>query len=783
MKITPSARVLRMLGEIEFDEWQCIAELVDNSFDDFTEIQRAGLPWAGGYHVYVQLPSSSSGELVVEDTGRGMDRERLERAVRAGWSGNDMHDKLGLFGMGFNVATARLGRRTRVLTTRQGDPNWIGVDIDLDRISDDFEAEDLVEPKTDPNEHGTKIIVSRLNPTRAEWLRRNGAHLRNHLGGVYSWILENTPFELNVGAIRVKPVRPCRWGDERAVLYNRKEWIPAYIPIDKKLEDGLACTDCGQWQLPGRKVCEDCGSNRLNIRERRVHGWLGIQRYVDKKEFGVDFLRNGRKILRWDKRIFNWRNPNGELGNEETEYPVEMVHQGGRIIGEIHLDHVPVTYQKNAFEYDDRSWRSAVEILRGKGPLLPQRAKETGYPENDSPLALLVKGYRRNDPGERYLIPGDANGKGPIHVETRAWGREFQSGNPEYQTDTKWWQAVLDYEAAKRGGKRDKVATSTPAKADEATVLDALGVDLESLVSAGPAERADTATEPANTLSVSSAPPHRETMQERIDRYTTDSVEYPTLSKSFGHPDIGYVQVEARRLAKGVLKDDKGERTPVLLYQRRGMNFVAFVDLNHEVYQRFGVDPAELLIAEVALILGVRNDIKWSHSQTIAQIRAVSLPDSALEPNVIRAEARGLLEGIRRRMAGALDASGEPARAFELLTPDELTSTETAMIADGKAGRTGDLGTNGQFLLYAPALFLPRLVEAWPEAFMDDKVFRGLFAGVTSLGARRLSVARTVGYLADVATQESFSAASLPSQLERTRLSIQLLGDELAEEL
>ncbi|MEV0551475.1 ATP-binding protein [Nocardia salmonicida] len=783
MKITPSARVLRMLGEIEFDEWQCIAELVDNSFDDFTEIRRTDIPWAGGYHVSVLLPSSPSGELVVEDTGRGMDRERLERAVRAGWSGNDMHDKLGLFGMGFNVATARLGRRTRVLTTRQGDPEWIGVDIDLDRIDDDFEAEDLTEPKADLNEHGTRIIVSRLNPGRAEWLRKNGAHLRNHLGGVYSWILENTPFDLTVGGTRVKPVRHCRWGDERAVVYNRKERIPAYIPIDKKLEDGLACADCGQWQLPDRVACESCGGDRLHVRERRVHGWLGIQRHLDRKEYGVDFLRNGRKILRWDKRIFTWRNPDGEVGNEEVEYPIEMAHQGGRIIGEIHLDHVPVTYQKNAFEYDDRSWKSAIELLRGQGPLLPQRAKDAGYvSENVTPLALLVKGYRRNDAGERCLIPGDANGKGPIHVETRAWGREFQSGTPEYQTDSMWWQAVVDFEEAKRGGKRANATASTPDTADEAAVLDALGLTGmlgDSTNGPGSTTAPDAAQYPLPNATGPTV--HRETKQERIARYEADSTPYPTLSKNFGHPAIGFAHIDARRITKGVLEDDHGNPTPILMDRRRGMNFAAYIDTEHEVFKRFGVDTSDLLIAEVSALLRVQADLSWSHSRTIAEIRATSLPETALDANLIRTEAQELLQEIRRRMAAALDRTGDPARAFELLTPDELTTAETAMIADGKAARTGDLGTNGDFLLYVPALFLTRLLEQWPEAFLDDKVFQSLYAGVASLGARRLSVARTVGYLADVATHASYPVASTPRQLERTRLSVHLLADELSE--
>jgi hypothetical protein len=36
--ITPSPRILQVLGDIEFDHWQCIAELVDNGFDEFLEI-------------------------------------------------------------------------------------------------------------------------------------------------------------------------------------------------------------------------------------------------------------------------------------------------------------------------------------------------------------------------------------------------------------------------------------------------------------------------------------------------------------------------------------------------------------------------------------------------------------------------------------------------------------------------------------------------------------------------------------------------------------------------
>ncbi|MFF3257084.1 ATP-binding protein [Actinacidiphila glaucinigra] len=778
MKITPSARVLRMLGEIEFDEWQCVAELVDNAFDDFSEILRSGVEWPDGYKISVSLPSSASGQLLIADTGRGMTYERLERAVRAGWSGNDMHDKLGLFGMGFNVATARLGKRTRVLTTRPGDTEWIGVEIDLDRIKDDFEATDITEPKGDPAEHGTRIVIDRLNRTRADWLRRNGAALRNTLGSVYSWILAERGFELYVGGTRVKPVRPCRWGDDRSVLYNGKEQIPAYISIDEKLEDGLACGDCGQWQLVRGDVCTDCGSEKLTVRERRIHGWLGIQRYLDKTEYGIDFLRNGRKILRWDKQLFTWNNPDGVVGNEDPEYPVELAHQGGRIIGEIHLDHVPVTYQKDAFEYADRSWRSAVELLRGVAPLQPKRAAALFYQENESPLALLFKGFRRNDVGLRCLVPGD--GRKPIHEETRRWGREFQKGNPDFQTDERWWRAVLEHEEAKSKGKEAKTAASVPSQPDEQAVMDALGVPSDA-----PASGATGPGEPV-TVAATAVKDDREkieTRSERLARYENTSTPHAYLSRPFGHPDLGYLNVETRLLAGGErLQDDAGQAVPVLLDQRAGNELAALVDPTHEVFRRFGADYADLLLVELAAVLKVRARSDWSPSRLVAAIRAESLKDSALDGTTVGAEARDLLAEVRRRLVGELNRASESGTAFGHLTPEEVTATEESVIASGRVGQVGRLGQDGGFVSYVPALALVRLVEAMPAVFLDGHVFRGPYAGVTSPSARSLSLARVTGYLADVATIGTFAGEATALQLQRARLSVTLLADELAGE-
>ncbi|MEU5691382.1 ATP-binding protein [Actinosynnema sp. NPDC020468] len=771
MKITPSARILKMLGEIEFDPWQCIAELIDNSFDDFTEIVREGKPWAGGFKVSVTLPALSAkaaeARILIEDSGRGMSYERLEQSVRAGWSSNDRFDKLGLFGMGFNVSTARLGRRTRVLTTRAGDPNWIGVEIDLDRIGDDYEAEDITEPKDDPNEHGTRVEISKLHPERAGWLQRNAANLRTTLGKTYSWILDNRPFELWVQRVQVKPRRHCRWGDDRFVVYGggaSSVKIPAYIEIDQKFDPAEACADCGNWQSPEKGRCDECGGARLVRRERRIHGWLGVQRHLDKREFGVDFMRNGRKILQWDKQLFDWKNPNDPLGLVDTEYPIELANQGGRLIGEIHLDHVPVTYQKNAFEYTDRSWRAAVDYLRGVGPLQPEKAKRASYPDNTSPLGILFKGYRRNAAGLRCLVPGD--GTRPIHEETRKWAQKFHQGDPAFQSDERWYEAVVNHEEQGTRAKLHKAQAHTAPKADEDAVREALGLDLDS-------------SEPERI--VPESPVRRpETFQDRLVRYGEASTLVPELSRDFGLPRLGHLEVETRRLAGLPLTDANGEPAPVLLVQGAGGTATAFLDSGHEAFVKLGVQPAELLLVEIAAVLKVRGETGRNHAQLVTELRGRCLPDTVVDFDVISAQAREVLTEVRRLMTSAVES--DAGRAYQYLSPDELTTTENEVIANGRPELLDKLGVNGEFLLYVPPLFIVRLLESWPEAFMDGKVFRGPYAGVSSPSAQRLSLARVAGYLNDVATLVSFNSRPAIAQLQRTLLSIKLLADEFPEE-
>ena len=121
--ITPNPRILRVLGEIPFQPWQCVAELVDNSLDAFAKARRKGNPvdaaridilWSD------ENVAAAKRTLEVVDNGWGMGIESITDAVRAGYTSNDPTSSLGLFGMGFNIATARLGEDDRVTVRASG---------------------------------------------------------------------------------------------------------------------------------------------------------------------------------------------------------------------------------------------------------------------------------------------------------------------------------------------------------------------------------------------------------------------------------------------------------------------------------------------------------------------------------------------------------------------------------------------------------------------------------------------------------------------------------------
>lgn len=163
--LTPDPKVLIALTHTPLQPLDALCELIDNAIDSFQAAKLHGNPIEFPL-VVVELPGAveiarGEGVIRVRDNGPGLSAELAEKALRAGYSGNKPYDSLGLFGMGFNIATGKLGRITRFLTVRAGEPKAIEVLVDLIKLQEKSSYKVPVDLVDRPSElsHGTVAEV------------------------------------------------------------------------------------------------------------------------------------------------------------------------------------------------------------------------------------------------------------------------------------------------------------------------------------------------------------------------------------------------------------------------------------------------------------------------------------------------------------------------------------------------------------------------------------------------------------------------------------------------
>jgi hypothetical protein len=215
--------------------------------------------------------------------------------------------------------------------------------------------------------------------------------------------------------------------------------IPARISFDNVLRTARRCEKDGNFMAEGELVCSACGGNKTKQIEERVRGWIGVQRFDDKSNFGIDLIRNGRAIRVAEKDAFF--SFTDDFGVSELEYPIDQTF--GRIVGEVHLDHVPVDYTKQDFERPSREWTEAMSFLRGGG--LQAKNRPDGE-KNSSPLGKIFDGYRKTKKfGKEDMYMGTWSESGPERISRDVeieYYKKFKEREPGYWDDAKWWELV-----------------------------------------------------------------------------------------------------------------------------------------------------------------------------------------------------------------------------------------------------------------------------------------------------------------------------------------------------
>ena len=770
--ITPTPRILRTLGDIPFDVWQCVAELSDNSLDSFREQTRLGTPVENArvdIHWSSESTPTSDREIIVQDNGPGMAIEHLQNAARAGFSNNDPIHNLGLFGMGFNISTARLGDETIFVSATKESSEWVGIKIDFSELikNQSFTAPVVTFPKTSPDESGTRVIVRQLKEGVFSDVRRKNASIRKRLEVIYAPIIEKEGVELYLQGKKLRAYPHCVWGETRYVV-RRGNKIHAVQPIDRDLGETwfdlqknryLSEDEAAEFYINESKG--ESPPEGIVKRSRRLKGWIGIQRYSDTSEFGIDFVRNGRKILVGEKGLFGFENP--DTGSFVPEYPIELGSTvGGRIVGEIHVDYLIPTYQKNGFDTTDLAWRLTLEAIRGAGPILPGKRKLLGYDgDNVSPLGLLVNAYRRVDPGTKNLSLS-----GAVSRELR---RKFQTGDPEYVPDDKWYRAAQEAD-------KEKGATKAPADPGDTPTDDP---DDYGPSTGGGTEEPPTGEPISPTTPTLLATTTRDDLIKHSERMENHCGNYLYTNKT---PAL----VVAARKMGGTQIKTSGVRVPFAVFQD-GIEIDFFYDETHPLLAEYPISPKQLLLQALAEKFSIRDHGVTVHVAFMGLVEN-HLADERINSEALKERAQAILTRIQDNLPSLLAPrikqaigiikeieSEEEALAGNLLdeNPDLLQEYQTGSDKAHEA------------LAYIASETLIRLVDKMPEEFLDDKVFtlpyRQIEVGSeeTKKRLRRASVDKIVNYLRDIRTLLKGGGSTTKYELIRYSNTLSILEDRL----
>jgi len=768
--LTPDPRVLQMLGEINLDQWKCLAELIDNSVDAFINARRDAAKLESP-SVVLSLPTQDKEDasITVRDNGPGMTIEQLERAVRAGWSGNNPLDNLGLFGMGFNIATARLGMVTEVYTTRAGETEWTGLRIDLNELrrTRTYATPRLSRPKHDPSAHGTEIKILRLKTDQRGYFSKSANHnkIRRQLARVYAPLLlsKDSAFSLQLNGQNIQAKRPCHWDPDRSVPGGDGKPVHAVETFDFELPSRHYCLTC-MLSFSGTQGCPTAGPDCKTVElKRRLHGWVGLQRYMHEEDFGLDIIRNGRVIEIQNKDLFVY----GGDERPEREYPIDDQRNRGRFIGEIHLDHCRVSYTKDRFERDDTSWAEMVSLVRGEGPLQPQKAKAIGFEPQVAPLYRLFQAFRRSSPqgktGRWSRILAVKNNERAIEMADF-----FHKGDPEYQTDDKWYELVQEEDRSVVGAIPAATGSGSPLPAVPDGFLDEGDTSSPSGMGAQPSAPS------APPLASAPAVPVRQKMHElsRVYKHPLLKVEFTVeaFMVTPGDPDLP-------SKAPWTLKiEDPGTRTFLFLF-----------DPDHPVFRSVTMTPTDAVLSELAFrtyeFLKEASPNSAVFATILSDLRGEYAEDAKLDPNGIIAFADKTL----REIAQAISTDGDSASFNALFVQMPQTVQDGIRRKIASTGMSGAQAVidSGEFLLYAEVRDVRQFVRHHPHLFFDGKFWAQPYSSLeygdakVNEEARERVMERYDAYLADAVWLASQSPRDLDrcdrDELIRATLSVRLL--------
>lgn len=301
--IPPDQTLMEDIGATSFTLAEAIVELVANCIDARPS-DKDGNPKNLNIEVSV-----SPDEVVILDDASGMTEDILVEAARLGAKMDKflgVRKRKGMYGLGLKTAAASIGRYWAVHTRTAGSTEDCFLEFDLEKYGSGSNWEIEIERRQRTStsilgnrESGTAIIINKLRSKT-----NMPAAVTRMLGDAY------TPHILAGDHIFVNGYEaPPRSYDFKTV-----------VEFDEVIGDPK-----NNWH---------------------VHGWVGLDSQTHNDgEYGFNLFRENQLIETWDKSWFK-------------------AHlMTSRIIGEAHMDFMPVNFNKQGFKTQSEEWNLTTEHM------------------------------------------------------------------------------------------------------------------------------------------------------------------------------------------------------------------------------------------------------------------------------------------------------------------------------------------------------------------------------------------------------------------------------------
>lgn len=770
---TPDPRVLIALTQTPIKPFDALCELIDNSLDSFTNSKLHGIKIEHPT-IWIDLPKKKElqdgiGIIRIRDNGPGMTTEEAERAIKAGYSGNNSIDTLGLFGMGFNISTGKMGIVTKFTTARAADDYCTKTVIDLERINEtrSYQIEALQTAKPVNFISGTMIEITKW------WPEGHANHgfvyglvkysinkISEEIGRRYASILRGGNVQIFINKVPCIPFEHCVWGSNRSVTTQKYGKIQAKYEINQVINTKRRCSKCRSIIPEDAIACPSCGCTEIRSVEERIVGWVGIQRFDDANRYGIDLIRNGRAIKIGEKNAFF--EYVDEFQNIIKDYPIDSPY--GRIVGEIHLDFVPVDFLKQDFQRSSEEWQTAMTYLRGNSSLQP---KQPGADNNKSIIFKLYQGYRKvRVPGITDMYMGywdKAEGKPkrfPNRDKEKEFYARFLAKEKGYYDDEEWWKIVEEasYPPAEPMLICPDCQTQNLAEAEVCTVCGHIfkskvcinnecGKEIPQSAVTCPhcgtnqIPKIETpwtcnicgTKNPAGTLICKHCNNEKGknnplTLEELLkhslkdEELSVNHLSVKLVNGSMSNP----INLNTYYTINAIVDPITENRYPIIVFKSIE-SFNAFIDKTHPVFVSSGTTIVEMLSTEVAAYIYELNRPLISNypGHSISNIawdvtKQYWLDKVEISEENLARKCNNLLDAIKDQLSTIIDEKRSD-RFFSEMSEEQQKYFANEIIKKGDLwDKVDEMKANGTFIQYVPSDFIMHIYEDSPDLFFNN---------------------------------------------------------------